>query len=82
MVFGGTSVAAPIIGALYANYGIPTAGVSSTYAARTNLNDVIGGSNGSCRSNTAYLCKAVTGFDGPTGLGSPKGSDAANKVAF
>jgi subtilase family serine protease len=73
-VFGGTSVAAPVIGAIYAAVGIPANGVASTYAARANLFDVVSGSNGSCGvtgSSTFYLCHAGTGYDGPTGLGSP-----------
>src|SRR5437762_1056831 len=32
------------------------------------------GSNGSC--SVAYLCTAGTGFDGPTGLGTPNGAGA------
>ena len=38
------------------------------------LNDVTSGSNGSCGSS--YLCTAVTGYDGPTGLGTPNTADA------
>ena len=30
------------------------------------------GSNGNC--TVGYLCNAGTGYDGPTGLGTPKGS--------
>jgi hypothetical protein len=33
---------------------------------------VTSGSNGSCGGS--YLCTALAGFDGPTGLGSPKGT--------
>ena len=36
------------------------------------LDDVVSGSNGSCGSS--YLCKAIAGYDGPTGLGSPLGA--------
>jgi Carboxypeptidase regulatory-like domain len=35
---------------------------------------VTSGSNGSC--DPAYLCKAGTGYDGPTGLGTPNGTGA------
>jgi hypothetical protein len=44
------------------------------------LFDVVGGSNGSCtgngrkRSGQLYFCNAVTGYDGPTGLGTPNGT--------
>lgn len=82
MVFGGTSVAAPLIAGLYANYGIPTSGVATTYANKAGLFDVTSGSNGSCRSSTAYLCKAVAGYDGPTGLGSPNLAATSGSSAF
>ena len=74
MVFGGTSVAAPVIGGIYAvnggggNYG------SDPYANVASLWDVTSGSNGSCGGS--YLCTAGAGFDGPTGLGTPNGSAA------
>ena len=75
-VFGGTSVAAPIIGAVYALSG-NTAGVpaSVAYAAPSgSLFDVNSGSNGSC--TVAYLCTGVSGYDGPTGNGTPNGAGA------
>ena len=71
-VFGGTSVASPIV----ASVGARAGGTSpaAPYANPGALNDVVGGSNGSC--SPAYLCTAVTGYDGPTGLGSPNGTGA------
>jgi subtilase family serine protease len=80
-VFGGTSVAAPIIGAVYA-----LAGNASTlsypaqyaYSHTSSLFDVTTGSNGRCtrgkNTSSAYLCQARTGYDGPTGLGTPNGT--------
>jgi len=41
-----------------------------------SLHDVTSGSNGSCGAPldaTYYLCNSVTGYDGPTGLGTPNG---------
>jgi subtilase family serine protease len=85
-VFGGTSVASPIIASVYALAG--NAGTGSTilkygeypYAHRTYLNDVTSGSNGSCTSwfstSNLKLCTSATGYDGPTGLGSPNGISA------
>jgi subtilase family serine protease len=76
LVFGGTSVAAPIIGSVYAlagNASSITYG-SFSYAHRTSLFDVLSGSNGSCGGS--YLCTAVSGFDGPTGNGTPNGTGA------
>jgi subtilase family serine protease len=70
---GGTSLAAPLIGAVYAlagNAGSVTYG-SYPYSHPSLLHDVASGSNGTCGS---YLCTAGTGYDGPTGLGSPNGT--------
>jgi subtilase family serine protease len=76
LVFGGTSVASPIIASVYAlagnagsvNYG------SYPYTHTSSLFDVTSGSNGSC--TPAYLCTGVSGYDGPTGLGTPNGLGA------
>ncbi|HET7311232.1 MAG TPA: S53 family peptidase [Mycobacteriales bacterium] len=74
MVFGGTSVAAPIIGAVYAlaNNG---GGTSMPYTHQSSLHDVTTGRNGHC-NRTPALCTAGTGWDGPTGLGTPNGLGA------
>lgn len=72
---GGTSAAAPIIAAVYAQANDITAGTypsSYPYAHRGILNDVYSFSNGSC--NPTYLCTAVDGYDGPTGNGTPEGT--------
>lgn len=69
LVFGGTSVAAPLVGGIYGatngsvNYG------QNPYQHTGSLNDVTSGSNGTC--SPASLCHAGTGYDGPTGLGTP-----------
>ena len=76
-VFGGTSVSAPIIASVYALAGTPSSGsypASFPYAHPTALNDVVSGSNGSCGGS--YLCTGKTGYDGPTGLGTPNGTAA------
>jgi Carbohydrate binding module (family 35)/Subtilase family len=76
-VFGGTSASAPIIASVYALAGTPAGGTipaSYPYAHTGNLFDVTSGSNGSC--SPSYLCHAGTGFDGPTGLGTPNGTAA------
>lgn len=80
-VFGGTSVAAPLIGGIYALGS--TAGVPAqlAYTNRSALFDVTSGSNGRCTrgKNTAgaYLCRGTTGYDGPTGNGTPNGDLSA-----
>lgn len=75
MVFGGTSVAAPIIGSVYALSG-NTAGYPNTlpYSHTSSLFDVTSGSNGTCP--TTQWCNARTGWDGPSGLGTPNGVSA------
>jgi len=73
-VMAGTSVAAPLIGGIYGvNGGAVTYG-SNPYADVGALNDVTSGSNGTCA--IAYFCTAEVGYDGPTGLGTPKGVNA------
>ncbi len=76
---GGTSLASPLIAGVYALTGsIPTSTQANAlpYANGTasNLHDVTTGSNGSCGGS--YLCTAISGYDGPTGLGSPNGTSA------
>jgi len=76
-VFGGTSVASPVISSVYALAGAPAAGTypaSYPYAHTSALNDVTSGSDGSC--SPSYLCTAGPGYDGPTGLGTPNGVTA------
>ena len=77
-VYGGTSAAAPIVGSMYALANNP-AGSSvqlpaDPWAAPGSLNDVTSGSNGTC--SVAARCTGVTGYDGPTGLGTPHGVTA------
>jgi subtilase family serine protease len=72
-VFGGTSASAPIIASVYAMAGRGTAYPASyTWAHASGLNDVTTGSNGA--STTGSWTKCRTGWDGPTGLGTPKGT--------
>ncbi|MFD4877332.1 putative Ig domain-containing protein [Streptomyces sp. NPDC058420] len=76
-VYGGTSASSPIIAGVYALAGAPG---SSDYPAKypyshtSNLYDVTSGNNGSC--STSYFCTAGTGYDGPTGWGTPDGTAA------
>jgi hypothetical protein len=76
---GGTSLSAPIISAVFAMAGdgssVRYASNLYTHAGSSDLNDVTSGSNGSTCSGT-YLCTAVPGYDGPTGLGAPNGVNA------
>jgi hypothetical protein len=76
-VYGGTSAAAPIVAATYALAGDPDPAsrpASYPYGVTGNLNDVVQGNNGEC--TPAPLCTAQAGWDGPTGLGTPNGTQA------
>jgi fibronectin type III domain protein len=76
-IFGGTSVASPIVASVYAlagNASSTSTLASYPYGSTSALNDVTSGSNGSCSGT--YLCTAVSGYDGPTGLGTPNGTTA------
>ena len=89
-VFGGTSVAAPLTAGIYGlNGGAVTYGSNPyppapygsdlfpyTTPANPALNYVTSGSNGNCGNPTTYFCTAGTGYDGPTGLGTPNGVGA------
>lgn len=70
---GGTSLAAPIVAAIYALAGNADEVVAGSYpyANASSLFDVQQGTNGTC--SPVYLCTAAVGYDGPTGLGSPNG---------
>jgi subtilase family serine protease len=71
---GGTSLSSPLIASVYAlagnastvNYG------SYPYSHASSLFDVTSGSDGTC--SPSYLCTAGTGYDGPTGNGTPNGT--------
>jgi subtilase family serine protease len=71
---GGTSLASPIIAAVYALAGnaASTNDGSYPYSHTGSLFDVKSGSNGSCGGS--YLCTGKVGYDGPTGRGTPNGT--------
>jgi subtilase family serine protease len=75
---GGTSESSPMIAAVFALAGNNGNGgdnaADSIYTHTSNLYDVTSGSNGSCSSS--ILCTAKTGYDGPTGWGTPNGLTA------
>jgi subtilase family serine protease len=79
MQIGGTSLSAPLIAGVYALAGgLPagSTGASALYGHlgdSTVLHDVTSGSNGSC---STLMCKGATGYDGPTGVGTPLGIGA------
>jgi subtilase family serine protease len=75
LVVGGTSLSAPIIAGAYAlaahasPLAYPAQGLYT--ASSSAFHDVTAGSNGSC--TVAVQCHGGTGYDLPTGVGTPKG---------
>jgi subtilase family serine protease len=63
---GGTSLAAPLVAGIIASSGQITNQPASLYSNSSSVRDITSGINGRCGN---YLCSAVTGYDGPTGLG-------------
>ena len=75
--YGGTSLATPLVTAMWAEAGAPTSGdypASYPYQHSDQLNDVTDGTNGSCGGQA--VCTAGSGWDGPTGMGTPNGLGA------
>ena len=68
-VIGGTSLASPLVAAIFAATGRASAGPSFPYENAADFWDVTSGSNGTC--SPSYLCTAGPGYDGPTGMGTP-----------
>jgi hypothetical protein len=84
LVIGGTSVATPFVAGLYVRGGhlSRVVGPNTLYAApKSAFTDVTVGQNapaGTCQSVSApvRLCQAGPGWDGPTGVGAPRGLGA------
>ena len=88
-IIGGTSVASPIIGALFALAGRPSGNApypaADLYNATSSLVPVTAGTDGTCSATAAYLCDASKslpgGYNGPAGLGTP-GASPDSMAAF
>jgi len=65
---GGTSAATPIVAALMAASGHGDITPEFIYRHPEAFHDVTSGNNGTCGTT---LCNAGSGWDGPTGIGSP-----------
>ncbi len=75
---GGTSLAAPLVAAIYALGGVGS-GVQANslpYLHTSSLHDITTGNNGRCKRFPSYFCNATSGYDSPTGLGTPNGLGA------
>jgi subtilase family serine protease len=69
---GGTSASSPFLAASYALAGnAGSTPADDIYTHTSDFYDVTSGNDGSC--SPAYLCTAETGYDGPTGIGTPDG---------
>jgi hypothetical protein len=68
---GGTSAAAPFVAAVFAATGNGDATPDTVAQLAARLHDVTLGSNGTCGN---INCNATTGWDGPTGSGTPNGA--------
>jgi hypothetical protein len=83
-VWGGTSVASPIVAAEFGLAGgahgvsYPAATLYQHLGESSALYDVLSGSNGSCKGATS--CTAAAGYDGPSGVGSPIGLAAFSEA--
>jgi hypothetical protein len=75
MVIGGTSLSAPFVAGVYGANGGPVNYGADPYGQTAALFDVTTGNNGKNCGKT-YFCTAGTGYDGPTGLGTPNGTSA------
>jgi hypothetical protein len=75
MVFGGTSAASPIVAAFDVLVGATSP--QYPYSHTSSYFDVTSGANKSNCGSTDYLCRALAGYDGPTGWGSPNGGSPA-----
>ncbi|MEP7090161.1 MAG: hypothetical protein ABI776_08635 [Nocardioidaceae bacterium] len=81
IVVGGTSASSPLVAGMYARAGVPAGvhGPNKVYAApASSFHDIVAGGNaprGVCSADgvSERLCAAGTGWDGPTGRGTPKG---------
>ncbi|HEY4812372.1 MAG TPA: hypothetical protein VIH71_15070 [Solirubrobacteraceae bacterium] len=73
--FGGTSASSPFVAAVdaHATSATQLLGADAFYKKASMLSDVIKGNNGKCTPPTEdeYFCTAETGYDGPTGEGTP-----------
>jgi subtilase family serine protease len=75
-VVGGTSLSSPLVAGIYAlagNASSTSYPASLAFANSGSLHDVTSGSTGNC---STIMCQAGSGYDGPTGVGTPNGPGA------
>ena len=83
----GTSAASPMVAGLLTRLGLTdaiSADLGWVYTNAAAFNDITSGTNdlsGTCTGAMSVMCKAGTGYDGPTGVGSPNATLLAALVA-
>jgi hypothetical protein len=70
----GTSASSPLVAGMIGSQGSGGIRPPALYADPSGFTDVTRGANGFCRGS--YLCTALPGYDGPTGLGTPDSPSA------
>lgn len=87
LMVGGTSASAPFLAGVNVRAGVAkgTVGPNAVYHAKAGtLVDVTVGGNavpGLCPSEHIQLCNSGKGWDGPTGMGTPKGLGAFARIS-
>jgi hypothetical protein len=76
LVVGGTSAAAPIVAGSLTALGVANGHFTPAWVWQNPqaFFDVTSGSNGTCGGQASYVCNAGSGYDGPTGWGTPDGA--------
>jgi len=77
---GGTSESSPIVASMFTHLGLNTQPSSYVYANTDKFYDVTSGTNAgtkTCSTKNAYFCNGETGYDGPTGWGTPNAPELA-----
>jgi hypothetical protein len=79
---GGTSAASPFATGALAVTGVLDGHFDPQWVWQhaDKFYDVTAGSNGTCASVPGYFCKAGSGYDAPTGVGSPNGDALTGTV--
>ena len=81
LVFGGTSVSAPMIGGIFGANGGTVNDAETLYDNSGAFYDVtIGQQRNMQPANKAYFCNGEVGYDGPTGLGTPNGTTRVRQL--
>lgn len=80
----GTSAATPMLGAILTRLGLTdlvSANLGWVYTNIGAFNDITSGANDVTGTCASVMCKAGTGYDGPSGVGTPNGQKLAALIA-